>query len=132
MIEEISQAERIPKSYLAKIFQSLVKAGLVKSVRGAGGGFVLARQPADITILDIIEAIEGRIVLQRCLDNQPHCDHLGGCALCGIFEEAQDGVRALLTRKSLRDLIEKQDQMEASGKQSASRRVKPSVLNAML
>ena len=68
MIDEVSREEKIPKSFAAKIFQSLAKAGLVKSNRGGGGGFTLLKPAKAITVLDVIEAIEGRIAFQRCLD----------------------------------------------------------------
>lgn len=112
MLDEVSESERIPKSFLAKIFQDLVKAGLVKSVRGAGGGFALVRPPAEISVLEIIEAIEGKIVFQRCKQLKPDCEHAGGCALCGLFEQAQDGVKDVLLRTSLNDLIRQQDTID--------------------
>lgn len=110
MIDEMSREEGIPKSFLAKIFQHLAKAGLVRSVRGSGGGFALAKNPADISVLEIVEAVEGRIVLQRCKQSKPECEHEGGCALCGLFERAQDGLKEVLTRTSLRDLIQQQEE----------------------
>src|SRR5690348_13862280 len=85
MIEDVSRKEKIPKSFLAKIFQNLVKAGLVRSIRGAGGGFALVKKPAQITVLEVIEAIEGKIVFQRCQIEDTKCEHIGGCALCGLF-----------------------------------------------
>ena len=109
MLDEVSRSERIPKSFLAKIFQDLVKAGLVRSVRGAGGGFALVRDPSEISVLEIIEAIEGKIVFQRCKQLKPDCEHAGGCALCGLFEQAQDGVKDVLLRTSLDDLIRQQE-----------------------
>ncbi len=112
MIDQVSRQERIPKSFLAKIFQSLAKAGLVRSIRGSGGGFALAKNPADISVLEIIEAVEGRIVFQRCKLPTPACEHVGGCALCGLFERAQDGVKDALTRTSLRDLIRQQETID--------------------
>jgi Rrf2 family transcriptional regulator, iron-sulfur cluster assembly transcription factor len=112
MIDEVSRQERIPKSFLAKIFQSLVKAGLVRSMRGAGGGFALVKPPRDIPVLDIIEAVEGRIVFQRCQMARPDCEHAGGCALCGLFERAQDGLKDALTRTTLADLIRQQEKIE--------------------
>ena len=112
MIDEVSREESIPKSFLAKIFQSLVKAGLVRSIRGAGGGFALAKNPADIPVLEIIEAVEGRIIFQRCKMTRPDCEHVGGCALCGLFERAQDGVKDVLTRTTLADLIQQQEKIE--------------------
>jgi len=107
MIEEVSRTEKIPRSFLGKVFQQLVKAGLLRSNRGAGGGFVLARKPSQITVLEIIEAIEGQIVFQRCKLVHPVCEHVGGCAVCGLFEEAQDGVKDVLARTTLSRLIRK-------------------------
>jgi Rrf2 family iron-sulfur cluster assembly transcriptional regulator len=112
MIDEVSRQQKISKSFLAKIFQSLVKAGLVRSIRGAGGGFALAKSPAQIPILEIIEAVEGRIVFQRCKMARPDCEHVGGCALCGLFERAQDGLKEALTRTTLADLIQQQEKIE--------------------
>jgi Rrf2 family transcriptional regulator, iron-sulfur cluster assembly transcription factor len=114
MINEVSRLEKIPKSFLAKIFQSLVKAGLVRSIRGAGGGFALAKSPAQIPVLEIIEAVEGRIVFQRCKMARPDCEHVGGCALCGLFERAQDGLKNELTRTTLADLIQQQEKIQSA------------------
>jgi Rrf2 family protein len=106
MIDEVSREEHIPKSFAAKIFQSLAKAGLVKSNRGTGGGFILLKPAKEITVLQVIEAIEGKIAFQRCLDEQePKCEHFGGCALCGLFEEAQDRVKDVFSRTTLADLM---------------------------
>jgi len=106
MVDQVSQEERIPKSFAAKIFQSLAKAGLVKSNRGTGGGFTLLKKAADITVLEVIEAIEGKIAFQRCLsEDEPQCEHFGGCALCGLFEQAQDRVKDVFTRTTLADLM---------------------------
>lgn len=104
MIDVVSREEKIPRSFLAKIFQSLVRAGLLRSVRGSGGGFVLARAPGEITVLEVIEAIEGRIAFQRCLQEENGCEHAGGCALCGLLEQAQDRVKEVFGRTTLRDL----------------------------
>jgi len=114
MIDEMSRQEGIPKSFLAKIFQNLAKAGLVRSVRGSGGGFALAKSPAEISVLEIVEAVEGRIVFQRCKQDKPESEHVGGCALCGLFERAQDGVKDVLIRTSLRDLIQQQKERNAA------------------
>jgi len=122
MLDEVSRTERIPKSFLAKIFQDLVKAGLVRSIRGAHGGFALVKDPAQISVLEIIEAIEGKIVFQRCRQLKPDCEHTDGCALCGLFEQAQDGVKDVLLRTTLVDLIRQQEtiQLTRSGKSHAN------------
>jgi Rrf2 family protein len=112
MIDEVSRSERIPKSFLAKIFQDLARVGLVRSIRGAGGGFSLLKDPAQISVLEIIEAIEGKIVFQRCKQLKPDCEHAGGCALCGLFEQAQDGVKDVLLRTTLMDLVHQQESIQ--------------------
>lgn len=104
MIETLCAEEGVPMSFLGKIFQSLAKAGIVKSARGSGGGFSLARLPSEISALDIIEAIEGPIALQRCLDLDEGCEHSRGCALCGLLSEAQERMKEVFGRSSLAEL----------------------------
>jgi len=107
MVDVLAHEEGVPPSFLGKIFQSLSRAGIVRSARGSGGGFSLVRTPAEITVLEVIEAVEGPIALQRCLETDTDCTHREGCALCGLFSEAQDRVKevfgrtfmALLTRR---------------------------------
>ncbi len=110
MIDEISEAEHIPKSFLAKIFQSLVKRGFVDSHRGAGGGFSLARSPADISLLQIFQCVEGAFGLQKCVTDEPVCvmdeSWLGSCVLCGVFAEAQFRVNEVFSRTRLQDLVQ--------------------------
>ena len=108
MLEDVSRAEKIPKSFLGKIFQHLVRVGLIQSTRGVGGGFRLKKEPARISILEVVEAIEGRIAFQRCLQEDSGCEHVGGCALCSLFEQAQDQVKEVLARTTLEDLLRKQ------------------------
>src|SRR5439155_4970220 len=109
MVEEISDAERIPGSFLAKIFQILAKGKLVVSHRGAGGGFSLARSPAEISLLQILNCVEREFALQKCVTEDPVCvvstDRLGSCVLCGVFAEAQRRVNEIFAGTSLADLI---------------------------
>jgi len=125
MIDEVSREEDIPKSFLAKIFQSLARAGLVHSVRGTGGGFTLARQPDQITVLAVIEAIEGPIALQRCLEDKPDCSHLQSCALCGLFAEAQDRLKETFSRTTLADLARRQTALANADASSRERILAP-------
>jgi Rrf2 family protein len=104
MIDVICEEEDVPKSFMGKIFQSLTRAGMVRSARGSGGGFSLAKAPTEITALEIIEAVEGPIALQRCLDVEVGCEHSGGCALCSLLAEAQDKVREVFDGTTLADI----------------------------
>lgn len=105
MIEEICEAERIPRSFLAKILQTLCRAGIVRSQRGIHGGFRLSREPGQISILHIIEAVEGRIALQRCLDEPVQCHKVGNCTLCDIFGEAQNRMTEVFSNTTVADLL---------------------------
>lgn len=108
MIDEISEAERIPKSFLAKIFQVLAKGRLVSSHRGAGGGFSLARSPAEISLLQVLNCVEREFALQKCVTEEPSCvvstERLGSCMLCGVFAEAQRRVNEVFAGTTLADL----------------------------
>lgn len=112
MIDEISEAENISKSFLAKIFQSLSKAKLVRSARGAHGGFRLAKTPSQITVLEILQCVETGFALQKCVTENPECvvadRRVSSCALCGIFGEAQNRVNEVFSRTTLEDLLKRQ------------------------
>ncbi len=88
-IDEIAAAQGVPKAYLAKIFQFLSKKGFLKSTRGAGGGFMLARDPGEITLLDVIEAMEGPIHLNDCLIHKDFCERVDTCPVHDVWREAQ-------------------------------------------
>jgi len=110
MIDEISEKERVPKSFLAKIFQSLAKGGFVLSHRGAKGGFCLAKSASEINLLQIFNCIENAFALQKCVTIDPQCvvshDRLSDCVLCGVFAEAQNRVNEVFTRTTLQDLLQ--------------------------
>jgi Rrf2 family protein len=94
MLSAIAEAEHISPLFLAKIFQSLTKAGVVKSHRGAKGGFSLVRPTADISLKDVVEAIEGPIALNR--------DTRG--PVQDIWEQAQATMLDVLARANFSDL----------------------------
>ena len=104
LLDVVAREEDVPVSFLGKIFQSLAKAGLVKSSRGSGGGFALTKPPGDITALEVIEAVEGPLALTRCLDEETGCEHAGGCALCSLFSEAQDKVKEVFAATTVAQL----------------------------
>jgi len=104
LISEIAQAQDVPESYLAKIFQDLAKAGLVRSHRGARGGFTLARSAADITLRQVIEAIEGPLALNRCLDPREGCERAEDCPVHAALASAQTMLISALDNVTLKSL----------------------------
>jgi len=108
LISEIAAAQEVPESYLAKIFQQLGKAGLVRSHRGARGGFTLARLPEEITLRQIIEAIEGPLALNRCLDPHEGCERSAECGVYPALARVQRTLLAALDAVTLRSLSSKE------------------------
>ena len=106
LVSVLANAEGLSVSYLAKIFQDLAKAGLVRSHRGAKGGFSLARPPAEITLIEIIEAIEGPIALNRCLVAWEECEKRDACGLYPVLAQAQEQLTSMLRGTSLQALAE--------------------------
>jgi Rrf2 family protein len=88
-IAEIAQRERIPRQFLEKIFQQMIRHGLVRSRRGAHGGYELGRSPDTMTFRDVIEAIEGPIALNVCVGEHPDCFLLGACGMNRVWAEGQ-------------------------------------------
>lgn len=107
LVRDVAGTEQVPESYLAKIFQDLSRSGLMVSHRGAKGGFSLARDPAEITLREMVEAIEGPIFLVPCLDSRQHCDRMGECALQEAMALAQDRFLEQLDKTSLRSLADR-------------------------
>jgi len=123
MIDEISETEGIPKSFLAKIFQSLAKSGIVRSNRGAGGGFSLAKPANNITLLQVLQCVEGVFALQKCVSEDPECvvstTRMSSCALCAVFGEAQTRVNEVFARTTLADLLNPKTPVTPNGEAPA-------------
>ena len=92
------------------LFQSLARHGLVQSHRGVGGGFSLAKPPAEISLLRILQSVEGEFALQKCVADEPECvvshARLTSCSLCAVFSEAQIRVNEVFARTTLESLLE--------------------------
>ncbi|GAB4335357.1 MAG: Rrf2 family transcriptional regulator [Candidatus Abyssubacteria bacterium] len=106
LLSEISERQQIPPSFLSKIFQNLSRAGIVNSSRGTGGGFALTKGPEDITLLDVLEAIDGRISLNVCVTNGNACGNQPVCAVHGVWCQAQENLLDLLRSKTFSELAE--------------------------
>lgn len=104
-LSEVSKAENIPEKFLAKIFQHLSRSGLIRSHRGARGGFSLARSPGEITVKELLEAIQGPICFSKCLSELDDCDRKEICKLRNVMQKAQDNTIRILTQKTLSDLV---------------------------
>jgi Rrf2 family protein len=104
MVDEIAREMATPKSFLAKILQKLVKAGVVQSFRGVKGGFRLNRAPEDISLLDVIEAVEGAIALNACAIDNTVCGFSSTCAVHPIWIKLREEFNQLLKRHNFADI----------------------------
>ena len=86
---QVAKEQHIPPSFLAKIISQLSIAGLLHTSRGARGGVTLARDPKEITLLEVIEAIDGPIMLNECVDEKGTCQFDDDCPLRPVWCEAQ-------------------------------------------
>ena len=96
LISEIAEATGAPQTFLAKIFQNFAKIGIVNSFRGTGGGFTLARSPAKITLREVVEAVEGPIVPNRCLVGSGSCEREAQCNVHPVWRQVQVQVVEIL------------------------------------
>jgi Rrf2 family transcriptional regulator, iron-sulfur cluster assembly transcription factor len=103
-LREVSAAQDVPESFLAKIFQNLVHAGLVVSHRGARGGFALARPASQITLADVIEAVDGPVALNACLGEPGGCDRAEECSVHEIWVKAQTAMMGVLGEATLKQV----------------------------
>jgi len=106
MVDEIAREMAAPKSFLAKILQRLVKAGVVKSFRGVKGGFQLNRAPGDISLLNVIEAIEGVVALNACAVDSSVCEFSNTCGVHTVWVTIRGEVNELLRKHNFAEIAE--------------------------
>jgi Rrf2 family protein len=107
-LKDLAKRQDLSMKYLEQIVPSLKTAGLIRSIRGAGGGYILAKSARDITLLDIVEALEGSLVPVECVSNPRICPRTTVCAVHDIWREVLYGMNSVLISYSLADLAERQ------------------------
>lgn len=101
----IAEEGDIPKPFLRKILSTLTKAGLIESIRGIKGGVRLLKPANEISLLQIIEAIDGKLFFNKCFFEPNFCHRTNWCAVHAVWSEAQTEVKRILGGKSLEDLV---------------------------
>ena len=96
--DTIAQAQAIPMSFLSKILQRLTAAGIIHSFKGASGGFILARPPEAITVLEVIQAVDGPVALNDCLLGNLNCERQPSCPFHPVWNELQSSLEACLNQ----------------------------------
>jgi len=106
--QEIAQQADIPAHFLAKIAQDLAKAGFIKIKQGARGGFILLKDPAKISLLEVVETMIGEIFLNDCVARPSSCKVTYSCAVHQVWLDARDQLRETLGRVDFAQLVEKE------------------------
>lgn len=119
-ISEISEAWDIPESFLRKIITHLAKTGLIVSQRGIGGGVHLARPASEMTLLDVLQAVEGPMFLSKCLISTTFCTSTDWCAVHDLWFDAQERLRETLSSSSLAQLAAQSSAKRAVLKEGAA------------
>jgi Rrf2 family protein len=109
LIKDISKRQEISDLYLEQLFNRLKTAGLLRSVRGPKGGFMLTRTPVEIRLIDIFEAMEGPIALVDCVDNATLCARADSCVTRDVWAEMKKAMVRVLESITLQDLVKREN-----------------------
>jgi Rrf2 family protein len=104
MLDELVAGTNLPRDFMAKVFQRLVHAGLLRSAKGRGGGFSLARPAHEITMMQVVEAIEGPQTVDRCVVGLEKCNDHMPCPQHDLFKPIRQRLKDYLNTTTLADL----------------------------
>ena len=104
MLDELVQGTDLPRDFLAKVFQKLVHGGVLKSAKGRGGGFTLARAPYDITLMQMVEAIDGPQVFDGCVVGLERCHDNMPCPQHDLYKPIRQRLKDYMNTTTLADL----------------------------
>jgi len=115
LLKDIAKRQGISEKYLEHIITSLKVAGLVKSIRGARGGYILARPASQIKLSHIIRALEGSTAPVECVDDPKLCSRVGICVTRDVWMKIKEKIEEILESVSLKDLAEQQKKKQEEG-----------------
>lgn len=105
-LKHIANKQNISEQYLEQIFSILKKSGLIKSVRGAQGGYLLVKEPKDITVGDILIVLEGPVSISECIIDEDICENSGICVTKVVWERLKKGIEDVINSITLQDMID--------------------------
>ena len=105
-LKEVAQRQQLSETYLEQLIAHLKKAGLVRSIRGAQGGYELIRKPEEISVGEIIRTLEGPLAPSECvMDNEPECTKAENCVTRLIWEKIMEGINNVVDSITLNDMV---------------------------
>ncbi len=105
-VKEIADALQVPQQFLAKILQQLSRHSLISSVKGPHGGFYISEANSNVTLLDIVECIDGKGALTSCILGMPTCSSKLPCPLHHHFYGSREGLKATLSACSIGGMLD--------------------------
>ncbi|MEN6385545.1 MAG: Rrf2 family transcriptional regulator [Phycisphaerales bacterium] len=108
-IKTIAQHQNISNKYLEQLVAMLKTAGLVRSIRGPHGGYVLSKAPKDINLVDVFKTLEGPVLTVECVDDETVCENHADCITRRLWSEINEAILNVLSNKTIGDLVEMND-----------------------
>jgi len=105
-VKRVAAEASLPEPALRKILQRLAKSGIVASTKGCNGGVRLARPPRKVTLLDVIESVQGPVRVSQCADPNRCCDNMSECRLRDSIMKIQRDIETVLEKRTLQDLLD--------------------------
>jgi len=115
-IKSISERQNISEYYLEQLFASLRKVNIIKSIRGAQGGYVLSRAPKDITVAEIMDVLEGPVEISDCVD-EGTCSNIECCATRLLWVRIRDSINSVMKSTTLQDMVDDYNNMKNLNKE---------------
>ncbi|CAI3224662.1 Rrf2 family transcriptional regulator [Desulfovibrio legallii] len=112
---QVAKEENISSGYLEQIVRALRPMGILRAVRGSGGGYALAKPPQDINMEEVFQHLEGEISPVRCLTKGRHCLRETRCSTRGFWSELDEHIRGFLRQRSLQNIIDSEKPVASGG-----------------
>jgi len=112
-LSDISERQEISRKYLGQIISQLLTAGILESIRGPQGGYVLGRKPKEIRLGDIIRTLDGSLAPVRCVDKPDLCNRTAKCVTREVWTKAKESMESLFDQTTVADLMERQEELDA-------------------
>jgi Rrf2 family protein len=119
-LERLAELQQIPPRYLAKLAQELRRAGLIRSVRGAHGGYMLAADPDEIEVMDIVRCLDGSVAPTECVESPKVCENSARCVTHEVWAEVNDAIHGVLEAVTLQDLVDRARRKQAEVAEGAA------------
>ncbi|MDD5085410.1 MAG: Rrf2 family transcriptional regulator [Candidatus Omnitrophica bacterium] len=111
LLRDISKRQDISEKYLQQIFHSLSMGGIVRSSRGAGGGFALDRKPSEIKLSEVMRILEGPLTLVGCVQEENRCGRAADCVTRTLWNEISTAIISKLDKITLDDLVDRHSRL---------------------